>query len=208
MYYKGQQVQVLRQGRINTRIVVGNEKVLVRTEELTNKPPEPSKETSGSLSNERKSYARDLMIQHGLKRWSFATEASPSRLGCCSYRNKTIYVNIHHLEKASDKSYSDTILHEIAHALVGPGHGHDATWRALCIKIGGSGARCGKCSNEESAALNGAAKWKASCSKCNKDFYKHRTPSSGLTGWKCFCKTPISWSRVKHVSNVELLNSI
>ena len=30
----------------------------------------------------------------------------------------------------------DTILHEIAHALVGPGHGHDAVWKAKCVEVG------------------------------------------------------------------------
>ncbi len=35
-----------------------------------------------------------------------------------------------------------TILHEIAHALVGPGHGHDSVWRTQALKIGCTGSRC------------------------------------------------------------------
>jgi predicted SprT family Zn-dependent metalloprotease len=31
---------------------------------------------------------------------------------------------------------TDTLLHEIAHALVGPRHGHDLVWQAKCIEIG------------------------------------------------------------------------
>jgi hypothetical protein len=36
----------------------------------------------------------------------------------------------------------DTILHEIAHALVGARHGHDRVWRATALRIGCSGTRC------------------------------------------------------------------
>jgi hypothetical protein len=37
----------------------------------------------------------------------------------------------------------DTILHEIAHALVGPRHGHDTVWKAKCTDIGARPERCG-----------------------------------------------------------------
>ena len=41
-----------------------------------------------------------------------------------------------------DEEVRDTILHEIAHALVGPRHGHDEVWRAMALRIGCSGERC------------------------------------------------------------------
>lgn len=33
----------------------------------------------------------------------------------------------------------DTVAHEVAHALVGPAHGHDAVWRRKAVELGGSG---------------------------------------------------------------------
>jgi hypothetical protein len=36
----------------------------------------------------------------------------------------------------------NTIRHEIAHFLAGPGHGHDAHWRAIALSIGCDGKRC------------------------------------------------------------------
>ena len=30
----------------------------------------------------------------------------------------------------------DTVLHEIAHALVGPEHGHDPVWKKMAVKLG------------------------------------------------------------------------
>jgi predicted SprT family Zn-dependent metalloprotease len=35
-----------------------------------------------------------------------------------------------------------TVRHEIAHLLVGKGHGHGRVWRAICLAIGGDGRRC------------------------------------------------------------------
>ena len=38
----------------------------------------------------------------------------------------------------------DVVLHEIAHALTGRGHGHDAVWKRMCIKVGARPERCYK----------------------------------------------------------------
>ena len=43
---------------------------------------------------------------------------------------------------ADDAEIEDTLLHEIAHALVGRRHHHDAVWRAKAREIGCTGQRC------------------------------------------------------------------
>jgi len=40
------------------------------------------------------------------------------------------------IEANDEVQVRDTILHEIAHALVGPGHGHDKVWQAQARKVG------------------------------------------------------------------------
>jgi predicted SprT family Zn-dependent metalloprotease len=45
----------------------------------------------------------------------------------------------------SQRSYADsldTITHEVAHAIVGPKHGHDAVWARQHRAMGGNGQRC------------------------------------------------------------------
>jgi predicted SprT family Zn-dependent metalloprotease len=42
----------------------------------------------------------------------------------------------------SDEEIRDTILHEIAHALVGKAHNHDEVWRAKALEMGCTGRRC------------------------------------------------------------------
>ena len=59
--------------------------------------------------------------------------ASPSARSGSARRSPTLH---------SDDEVLDTILHEIAHALVGPQHGHDAVWRAKAREIGCTGERC------------------------------------------------------------------
>jgi predicted SprT family Zn-dependent metalloprotease len=82
--------------------------------------------------------ANELLVQHGLKQlgWKFNLDQTKQRVGVCSHRTKTIGFSLHYLEKSTDAEIRDTILHEIAHALVGSNHGHDHVWRAKCIEIG------------------------------------------------------------------------
>jgi predicted SprT family Zn-dependent metalloprotease len=71
----------------------------------------------------------------------------------------------------------DTLLHEIAHALVGPGHGHDAVWKAKCVEVGARPQRCGN-------ADMPPGRWRASCPSCKQVFSRHRRPRR-LQGWFC-----------------------
>ncbi|WP_372845750.1 SprT-like domain-containing protein [Pontiella sp.] len=85
--------------------------------------------------------ALELMAQHGLKGWQFRFDHSTRRAGCCSYRDKRITLAFDLARTGSDEAIRDTILHEIAHALVGRKHHHDAVWKAQARAIGGSGER-------------------------------------------------------------------
>jgi predicted SprT family Zn-dependent metalloprotease len=46
-------------------------------------------------------------------------------MGLCLYEPKAIELSLHFIERNAEDVIRDTLLHEIAHALVGPGHGHD-----------------------------------------------------------------------------------
>lgn len=86
--------------------------------------------------------AQELMCGHGLKRWRFRFDHSTRRAGCCNYREKTISISFELARNASAEDIRDTILHEIAHALVGKKHNHNAIWKAKAKEIGCSGERC------------------------------------------------------------------
>ena len=80
-----------------------------------------------------------LMQRHGLDGWQFRWDMAQRRGGACNFRQRAIQLSLGYAMSASDTEVEDTILHEIAHALVGPGHGHDAAWRAVAASIGCSG---------------------------------------------------------------------
>lgn len=110
------------------------------------------------------------MAAHGLQGWSFGFNRRKQTMGLCVYQHRTIELSIHLVER--DNSWDeirDTILHEIAHALVGPEHGHDKVWKRKCIEVGARPQRCGAADMPEGA-------WKARCEGCGKQFRRHRKP--------------------------------
>lgn len=81
--------------------------------------------------------ARQTLDAHGLHGWKAVIDTRPrKRLGQCRYRNREIGISAYHVTYHSDEDVRDTILHEIAHALVGPGHGHGPVWKAKARALG------------------------------------------------------------------------
>ena len=91
--------------------------------------------------NDVKKTAETLLAKHKLNEWQFRFDHSARRAGSCSYRNKVITLSINLAHNGSDAEINDTLLHEIAHALVGKQHNHDAVWKAKAREIGCSGER-------------------------------------------------------------------
>ncbi len=85
--------------------------------------------------------AREWMARHALRHWSFQFDHGARRAGCCRYETQVISLSYEYAKHDSEAGILDTILHEIAHALVGKNHHHDALWRAKAIEIGCSGKR-------------------------------------------------------------------
>ena len=86
--------------------------------------------------------ATELMDAHGLVGWRIKLDHARRRAGQCDYTNKTISLSRLYVRHAETDHIRDTILHEIAHALVGPRHGHDAVWRQKAREIGCTATRC------------------------------------------------------------------
>lgn len=121
--------------------------------------------------------ALELMACHGLHDWAFAFGRQKRTLGLCRYAARTIELSIYLVDRNGPDEVRDTVLHEIAHALVGPGHAHDAVWKAKAAAIGARPQRCG-------AANMPAGRWHARCGGCGQAFSRHRRPRR-LTGWFC-----------------------
>ena len=77
-----------------------------------------------------------LMKKHLLLDWTFNWNNRKSSFGLCSYRKKSIQLSKVLTAVRPEEDVRNTILHEIAHALVGSGHGHNDVWRNMCYRIG------------------------------------------------------------------------
>ncbi|MCP4400377.1 MAG: hypothetical protein GY801_24100 [bacterium] len=86
--------------------------------------------------------ARRLIRRHRLKQWNFQFDNASRRAGCCNFNKQVISLSYEYARFASDEHIEDAILHEIAHAIVGKKHNHDAVWQAKAREIGCSGERC------------------------------------------------------------------
>lgn len=114
--------------------------------------------------------AKALMRLHRLSsEWSFAFDRSKTRFGKCNYRKKQISLSKHLVELNGEAEVRDTILHEIAHALLPRGAGHGPAWKSLALSIGCNGRRC---FGQEVARP--APKYQGTCPSCRRVIYRYR----------------------------------
>jgi hypothetical protein len=126
---------------------------------------------------------RRLLSEHGLDDWTIVADRAKTRAGVCRFGRRQIGISRPLTVLHSEDEVLDTILHEIAHALVGPQHGHDAVWRAKAKAIGCSGERCvpsdaprvpgdwlGRCPAGHEKSRHRAPTRLISCGQCSRRF--------------------------------------
>lgn len=124
------------------------------------------------------STARALMRYFGLDAaWKFDWDRAQNRFGLCKHHEKRISMSHHLTPHRTREDNLNTILHEIAHALVGTGHGHDATWRAMARRLGAIPKACSGVRPAEAPKPKYAV-WCLHCNKKVKEGHR-RTDMSG-----------------------------
>tara|TARA_R100000656_G_C3921707_1_gene123011 strand:+ start:79 stop:573 length:495 start_codon:yes stop_codon:yes gene_type:complete len=123
--------------------------------------------------------ARELMEKHKLDGWKLKFDESKSHLGQCRYSEKSIYLSILYTEINNYKIIRNVILHEIAHALAGSGHGHNRIWRTIARSIGCTGERC------TNGAERPRGKWTRHCNNCKFEYQSDRRTSKVRACGKC-----------------------
>ena len=86
--------------------------------------------------------ARSEMDKNGLFDWKLDLDHAKVRAGACFFKEKKISFSRNFIKNSNDSDIHDAILHEIAHALVGPKHGHDIVWKNMAKQLGCSAKRC------------------------------------------------------------------
>ena len=103
--------------------------------------------TGGATMQQVEDHAAQLLERHlntgaPTTRWRFHFETATGRAGICRHDNRTIALSVSYVLRAPWADIRDTLLHEIVHAIVGPGHAHDAVWQAAARRIGCTARRC------------------------------------------------------------------
>ena len=117
------------------------------------------------------SMARRMMDAHGLNDWHVKFDRATRRFGLCTYSTRTISISAPLTALNNEDEVVEVVRHEIAHALVGPGHGHGAVWRAKARAIGNNASRT-------HSAETPAGRWVAVCPSCGKTTKFQRRPRS------------------------------
>ncbi len=112
-----------------------------------------------------------LMRRHGLTGWRLVFDNAKTRAGICRSVPQEIGLSRVLTALHAEAEVRDTILHEIAHALVSPAHGHDAVWRAKALEIGCSARRC-----VSSTAARPVGPWVGTCPSGHRTT-RHRQPT-------------------------------
>lgn len=123
--------------------------------------------------------AESLMREHGLVGWRLVFDGAKMRAGICRADRREIGLSRVLTQLHSEAEVLDTVLHEIAHALVGPKHGHDAEWQAKARAIGCTGQRCVPTSSARAPAA-----WVGTCPSGHTTS-RHRRPERVQSCRRC-----------------------
>ncbi len=148
--------------------------------------------TGGATMQQVEDHAAQLLERHlntgaPATWWRFRFETATGRAGICRYTARTIALSVSFVLRASWDDIRDTLLHEIAHAIVGPGHGHDALWQTTARRIGCTAKRC-------STVTHSLKRWIGECARCRGRWFRQRLTARVRQRAICpRCRSRIAW---------------
>lgn len=119
--------------------------------------------------------ARQMMKQHGLEGWRLDVSDRLIRTHAkTNSTQKTITFSRVYLENNSEERCMNTLLHELAHAIVGAHHQHDEVWRQKARELGCNGQRLGE--ND----VKVLKKFVGTCPNCSVSYTTNRRKSTAI----------------------------
>lgn len=124
-------------------------------------------------------WAEALIRLHLDDTWTFDFDNAKRRAGLCDYRRKRITVSRYLAARFDDDEIHQTLLHEVAHAVVGHSAAHGPEWKRVARDLGYVG---GTTHNGETATE--LAPWIGRC-PVGHVAYRHRKPARATSCAKC-----------------------
>ena len=110
---------------------------------------------------------RELLREHGLPRWEVRVNRRMSRtLGRCDHRTRRIELADWVFQRCPPDEIEDLVLHEVAHALAGPGAGHGPVWKRIALELGARPTACTQADGWTSPAQDRPRKVRLECLAC------------------------------------------
>ena len=148
--------------------------------------------TGGATMQQVEDHAAQLLERHlntgaPATWWRFRFETTTGRAGICRYDTRTIALSVSYVLRAPWDDVRDTLLHEVAHAIVGPGHAHDAVWQTAARRIGCTAKRC-------STVTHSRKRWIGECPRCRDLWFRQRLTATVRQRSICpRCRSRIAW---------------
>jgi predicted SprT family Zn-dependent metalloprotease len=134
-------------------------------------------------ASEAVEFAQELAVDYGLRDWKVELDNAVRRFGCCHHSRKLITLSRHLIGLNDQVQVLDTILHEIAHALAGPGAHHGPEWKRVARAIGCSAERC-----YSESVIQPSPRYFLRCSHCGHTAKRVRAPRQKLACGICCSK--------------------
>ena len=133
---------------------------------------------------------RDLLRRHTASGelapgWEFGFDLAKVRAGVCRPSERRIEISVSYCLRAGREAVEKTILHEIAHAIVGIDHGHDEVWKRTAVRIGAGPEACHDTEHTR-------PKWVGACG-CDRRWTRHRLSRRLRYAHCAKCRKPIAW---------------
>ena len=114
-----------------------------------------------------------------MQKWGFAFDSGKRRAGLCDYTNRRISLSKYMANLHSVDQSRQVMFHEIAHALAGSKHGHDAHWLRIATDLGYRNERISGRTVDEAHA-----KWYGQCPNGH-EYFRYRKPTRVSSCSKC-----------------------
>lgn len=127
-----------------------------------------------------KELAMMLMRENKLTEWKLHFDNARNRFGKCSHTLKQINLSTILVKLNDEQKVKETILHEIAHATIGPGNGHNRKWKTAAVSIGCNAERC-----FADEVITPRATFTGTCPTCKREIQRHARRASLSCGGCC-----------------------
>lgn len=114
-------------------------------------------------------HSQSLLERHSLAGWQVAFNMKRNTLAETWHGSRVVYISRHFAKICKTEELTEVIIHEVAHALLGPGKGHDKEFVELYSKLAPAGT------HGVVAVPTKIGKYHLTCRGCGQDGYTNKS---------------------------------